>query len=216
MEPDKHLKNSSSIKDVINRVKQIKNLEHEIVDLKKQLLLDSAIGKQTTVSSDNNPAFLLLKTKGELLAAPLKYIEEVVEIPKLIPLPTPVPSIAGMVNYHGDLLAVIDVNLINTKNSDNTAESELNLDQMLVICSVEDRKFSLLIDEAVEVISISDDHITMSDSVMPGIIKNSGILNLPNGKTAIIIDLLWIAVGTHLGTVLNNDAITATTPVSDK
>ncbi|MBN2802551.1 MAG: chemotaxis protein CheW [Deltaproteobacteria bacterium] len=200
-------KNGTVIDRVKNRVDEIKSLENEVLNLKKEILLESAQTIDQNGDKNLNLSFLLLNAAGNKFAAPLKYIDEVVEIPELISLNNSIPSIAGMVNFHGELLAVIDLKALNSNSS-----TDINQTQMLIICTVEERKFALLIEEAIEVVTVAENNIKMSDSVMPGIIKNSGILQFKNSSPAVIIDLLWIAVGTQLAALVENDKITVAEP----
>ncbi|MBN2718296.1 MAG: chemotaxis protein CheW [Deltaproteobacteria bacterium] len=186
---------------LFDKIEEITQLENQVVALKKKLLLDSAQG----VGDEQleKPSFLLVNVTGRIFAAPLIFVDEIVEMPQIQPLPAPISSIAGTVNYHGDLLAVVDVEELTTSKS-----GPVNASQVLVICTIDQRRVALKVDEAVEVITVDASRITMSDEVMPGILKSSGLLTISADKSALILDIMWIGIGAHLGTILSHDAAT--------
>lgn len=186
---------------LFDTIKEITQLENHVVSLKKRLLLESAQGFGE--EQFENPSFLLVKSAEQTFAAPLKYVNEIVEMPLIMPLPNPISSIAGMVNYHGELLAVIDIEELTRGTTTPVSPS-----QVLLICTIEQRHLALKVDEAIEVVTMDASAITMSDSVMPGIMKSSGMLKISPVKSALILDLIWIGVGAHLGRILSSDAAT--------
>jgi chemotaxis signal transduction protein len=187
--------------NLLDKIAHITRLENEVVALKKKLLLDSAQGYGD--EQLEKPSFLLINSGKNTFAAPLKYVDEIVEMPQIMPLPAPIASIAGTVNYHGDLLAVVDVEELTSETS-----TPISPTQVLVICTMDQRRLALKVDEALEVIIVEPNAITMSDAVMPGMLKSSGMLQLPNNQSALILDLIWIGIGAHLGSILSADAAT--------
>ncbi|MBN2344091.1 MAG: chemotaxis protein CheW [Deltaproteobacteria bacterium] len=187
--------------DLFGKIEQIAELENQVLFLKKQLLMESALGAGE--EQFEHPSFLLVKSKKIVFAAPLQYVDEIVEMPYISPLPRPVASVSGTVDYHGEVLAVIDIEELTTGN--NTSISPT---QVLVICTIDNRRLALKVDEAIEVITVEMDAITMTDKVLPGIMKSSGLLRLSNNESALILDLMWIGVGAHLGSILSDDAAT--------
>ncbi|MBN2529782.1 MAG: chemotaxis protein CheW [Deltaproteobacteria bacterium] len=186
---------------LFDKIEEITRLENQVVNLKRQLLLDSAQGFGD--EQLENPSFLLVHSGKHVFAAPLKYVDEIVEMPHIEALLNPISSIAGTVNYHGDLLAVIDVEELTT-----SASTPMESSQVLVICTIDHRRLALKVDEAIEVVTVAQSDITMSDTVMPGISKSSGLIKLPDNNSALILDLIWIGVGAHLGSILSEDAAT--------
>ena len=187
--------------DLFEKIEEITLLENRIVALKKKLLLDSAQGYGE--AQLENPSFLLVNSGPHTFAAPLAYVDEIVEMPLVSPLPAPVASIAGTVNYHGDLLAVVDVEELT-----NSVTKPISPTQVLVICTIDQRRIALKVDEALEVVTVDSSAITMSDEVMPGILKSSGLLSISPEKSALILDLMWIGIGAQLGRILSMDAAT--------
>jgi len=183
------------------RVEEIRALEEKLLGLKKNLLLGAA-----TIDLGNEERalnFLVMRVGGNLFAAPISYVDEVVELPALLPLQDSVKTIAGLCNYHGRMLAVIDVAELT-----GGAKTTIASNRVLVVCEVAPRAFALLVDEALEVIVASSQSVTLADEVMTGVLRSAGVLKLEGNATAQIIDLSWLAIGAQLASVLSRDAAT--------
>jgi chemotaxis signal transduction protein len=194
------MEKSISKGNIKSRIDEIRKLEEKVVNLKKSFVLESSSAFEDGIFSE--PSFLLIGVKKKIFAAPLHHIDEVLEIPFIDELADRVNCIAGMVNYHGELIAVIDVEELSTKS-----RSYINSYQMLVICTAGDHRFALKVDEALEVVTASSDDITVSDEILPGILNSSGLLKTKVLGTVSIIDLIWISAGIHLNAVLRTDSV---------
>jgi purine-binding chemotaxis protein CheW len=192
--------------DAATSVDEIRALEAKLVGMKQDLLFSAAAVDDG--SSGRSLSFLVLRAQGRLFAAPITQVDEVVELPALAPLGDAVKTIAGLCNYHGRMVAVVDVGELS--GGDRTAVSP---DQVLVICTVAPRTFALLVDEALEVITSEPNDVTLADEVMSGVMRSAGVLRLEGDATAQIIDLSWIAVGAQLAALLRSDAAT---PVKER
>jgi len=187
--------------DMVARVDEIRSLEERLISLKRDLLFSAAT--VTPDPSESGLNFLLMRTDRQVLAAPIAFIEEVVELPALTPLRSDVRTVSGLLNYHGETLAVIDVAQLTGRRS-----TPLTPDKVLVICSVAPHRFALMVDEAMEVVTTDPDSVTISDRVLPGLLKAAGVLDLGGGTTAFIMDLGWLAIGAQLASILDRDAAT--------
>jgi chemotaxis signal transduction protein len=185
--------------DPSTRVEEIRALERKLLGLKKTLLFDAAA---VDVDEDERTLnFLVMRVGGDLFAAPILYVEEVVELPALLPLHDAVRTIAGLCNYHGRMIAVVDVAELT-----GGARSPISAGSILVVCGIGERVFALLVDEALEVVVTSSHAVTLADEVMTGVLRSAGVLKLEGSSTALVIDLAWLAVGAQLAAVLREDA----------
>lgn len=191
--------------DARDRVGEIRELEARLVGLKKELLFQSARARRE--SAGGALSFLVVRAGGDLFAAPILHVEEVVEIPALVPLPDAARTVAGLCNYHGRMIAVIDV--AELAQGERT---RISASGVLVVCEVPPRAFALLVDEAVEVITAEESAVTLADELMAGAMRSAGILRLQGGATARIIDLEWLGIGAQLAALLSDDAATPAAP----
>ena len=188
-------------KDAAASVEEIRALEAKLLGMKKELLFSAAAVDDDAAT--RSLAFLLLRQGGRPFAAPISQVDEVVELPALTPLGDAVRTIAGLCNYHGRMIAVVD--LAELSGGDRTGVSPA---RVLAVCTVESRTFALLVDEALEVVTSEPGAVTLADEVMSGIMRTAGVLRLAGNQTAHIVDLAWIAVGAQLAAILHEDAAT--------
>lgn len=191
---------SSQLTNAEQKLQEIQELENKLVSLKQDMLVQGAINEDDEIEELN---FLLIKVGTKTFAAPIRHIDEVIEMPAVEPLPKEMNAISGLVNYHGDYLAVIDIGELVGMGRTNISPN-----QSLVVCTVEPRRFALKVDETMEVVAASPKDITISEKVLPGILKNSGVLRLNDQQVALIVDISWIAVGAQLANLLCDDAAT--------
>jgi purine-binding chemotaxis protein CheW len=191
----------AAAKDAATSVEEIRVLEAKILGMKKDLLFSAAAVDDGAASQ--SLGFLIVRAKDGLFAAPISQVDEVVELPALTPLGDSVKTIAGLCNYHGQMLAVVDVAELS-----GAGRTEMSVDRVLVICTVKPRTFALLVDEALEVATSEPGAVTLADEVMSGVLRSAGVLRLAGNATAQIIDLAWIAVGAQLAALLASDAAT--------
>jgi len=183
-------KQLQNLDDVRRRLDEIHALEDRIASLKTTILKESSASLDDTPDDLN---FLLLHSDDRLLAAPLMYIDEVIDMPRLDPLPQPIDTVAGLLNYHGTYLAVIDVRTLVGQKV--TAPDP---DQAIVICTVPPRRFALKVDEALEVITAREQDISIASQVLPGVLRSTGMLRVSDRQSALILDIAWLAVGAHM------------------
>jgi chemotaxis signal transduction protein len=203
-DPEDSSSSSKEIRNTATRVEEIRVLEDKLLGLKKDLLFSAATAENEEPT--RALSFLLVRVGGNLFAAPILYVEEVVELPGLLPLSDAVATIAGLCNYHGRMLAVIDVAELT-----GGSRTAISTNRILVVCEIPPRAFALLVDEALEVIVASASAVTLADEVMTGVLRAAGVLHLEGNTTAQIIDLAWLAVGAQLAAVLREDAATPRT-----
>jgi chemotaxis signal transduction protein len=182
------------------RIEEIRELERKIIERKQALLLASAAAPLEQAAEQLS--FLLLQTGDKTLAISLSYVDEVVQMPALEPLENDVTAIAGLANYHGETIAVIDVAAIATGTPREIAPS-----LALVICSVGSRRIGLMVDDSIEVVTVPRGAVTVSDEVLHGALRTSGVLRLPQGS-AHVVDALWITLGVELANLVGEDAAT--------
>jgi chemotaxis signal transduction protein len=194
---------TAAAKSTAASVDEIRALEARLLSMKKDLLFSAATVDDGEV--ERSLSFLVVRVAGGLFAAPISQVDEVLEVPELTLLHEGVRTIAGLCNYHGQMLAVIDVAELS-----GGSPTAISAERVLVICTVAPRTFALLVDEALEVVAAEPRSVTLADEVMTGVLRSAGVLKLPDNSTAQIINLAWLAVGAQLATLLRSDAATPT------
>lgn len=182
---------SQERKDPRAWLSEIRSLEDRLIQLKHALVEQAALPTDE-VESEGIVAFLLLSVADRLLAAPISQIEEVVQMVALVELPEQTRGICGLVDYHGSMLAVLDM-----RRSLGLSEAEQNVDRALVICRVDGRQFVLLVDEATDVVTLRKEEVRVSDEVMPGSFRAVGVFRFES-RTAVIMDLWSISLAAQV------------------
>ncbi len=169
----------------------IRKLEDQLIDLKHKFVATSASASEDPAAEDD-PTFLLLTNAGRYLAIPISYVEEVIQMPALIGLPEEKRGVLGLINYHGAMVAAIDLGEII-----GTGATKLAVDNALIICQSELLKFAIVIEEATDVITVGADEIQVSTEVLPGALKALGVVPFAD-EVALIIDILSVALSVQL------------------
>ncbi|MDJ0762265.1 MAG: chemotaxis protein CheW [Myxococcota bacterium] len=190
-------------KGLAARLEEIRDLEQQVIRLKHQFIEASAI-IQEDESEEEDPTFLFLKDVGRLFAIPISHVEEVIQTIALIPLPEEVQGVAGLINYHGEMMAVIDFGVLF-----GAEEKEVTADRSLVICITELMRFAVLIDEASDVVTVPTQDIDVTDEVLPGALRALGVLRA-EGEAILILDVLSIVLSVQLHKV--GDALSSPPP----
>ncbi|MCU0661628.1 MAG: chemotaxis protein CheW [Myxococcota bacterium] len=178
-------------KDPRGWLSEIKSLEDRLIALKHALVEEAALPIDEA-RDDGNVTFLLLSVVDRLIAAPISQIEEVVQMVALVEIPEQTRGIRGLLDYHGTMLAVVDM-----RHSLGLVAAEENVDRAIVVCRVEGHQFALLVDEATDVFTLRKEEVRVSDEVMPGAFRAVGVFRFES-RTAIIIDLWSLSMAAQV------------------
>ena len=168
--------------DIRERIDEIRELETRLVSLRRELLRIGPAAARPVEAGDTT-AFVLLRAAGKLLAVGAPWVQEVVAMVALSPLPEVASSIAGLLNYHGEMLAVVDLAALM-----GVTRFAISPDQILAVCAWEEYRFSLLADEALDVVWVREDEIRTAEEILPGALRSAGVVTV-GGQPAVIIDV---------------------------
>ncbi|MBN1653197.1 MAG: chemotaxis protein CheW [Deltaproteobacteria bacterium] len=173
-------------KEIEKQIIQIRELEDRVIALKRQLLRSSSLLSISQLDQDRL-AFVLLRFDHGHLAIPLHFVLEVIQMVELIPASETVPGVLGLLNYHGKVLAVIDIGeLIGRKKSVITSEKSM------AICRLEPFDFALIADDVSEIVAVGPEDVEVAEEILPGSLNAIGVVKTKD-QTALIIDL-WSIV----------------------
>jgi purine-binding chemotaxis protein CheW len=181
---------------------EIRELELRLAGLRRALL---AGGAPRTDGEEGASGFelLVVRSGDHLLALSLAFVEEVVQMPALAPVPGGGRALAGLVDYHGEVLAVIDLGRLVGGQPTPVVRS-----QSLVICEVGGRRLAVQVGEVVDVASVAGARVRVTEELLPGALRTAGVVTI-DGVTAHLIDLAWIAMGTELADIVAADGTSA-------
>jgi purine-binding chemotaxis protein CheW len=121
------------------------------------------------VHADESAGYFLTFRMGDRhLALPLDKVERVIRMAALIPLPDAPSWVAGVLNFHGTILPVIDL-----RKRLGLPEQKVTLDHRILVIRTRHRKLGVMADAANEVIFVSEDQRALPE----GSLRESPLLH---------------------------------------
>jgi len=172
------------------KIDRLRLLEDEVIALKRELI------QMTSLASIHQKdkkkfSFVILRIRDRIVAVPISFVVETVQMVELIPSAETVRGVAGLVNFHEEILAAIDVGVLL-----GLPDIELATDKAIAICRLGRFQFALLIDDVVDVLTVDLQAVKVEEEVLPGALKAIGVVKAGD-KTFIIIDLWSVVVSVH-------------------
>jgi chemotaxis signal transduction protein len=166
-------------------IDEIKALEEQLISLKRDLIQD----RTRAAGIENQNATLplaLFSVANRLIGLPLSHVEQVELMPAIAEVIEQREAVIGMVNYHGEHLSVIDLGV-----TAGLRRSEVSPDRVLIICN-QPYRFALVVDEAVDVITIRERDLLFSEDILIDRSLTVGYVRWRD-KPVAVVDLLLLA-----------------------
>jgi len=183
--------------DTAVRMDEIRALEKRVVELKQKLVVSAASLPSDQASDELT--FLIMRVGQRKIAVPVQNVDEVAQMPAVTPLQDSVSAILGLVDYHGRMLAVIDLAGLLGEG-----KGTVTIDKTLAVFSLDPHKFAVMIDEPTDVVTVTRRAMQVSNEVLPGAIRATGVLSLPGGESLLVFDVGSIALATELIGVIDS------------
>lgn len=119
---------------------------------------------------------LLFSIGGSHYALRLLMVERVLPMVEVSPLPNAPAITLGVINYHGKIVAVVDI-----RRRLNGSSREYGLADQLVVARTTRRMLLFPVDEVLGVQEVGADSVAPPDTILPGISHVEGIVTLPDG-----------------------------------
>lgn len=116
-------------------------------------------------------------------ALPLSAVRRVVRMVDVTPLPEAPPPVAGVVNWGGEIVAVLDMRAVVGAPS-----REILPCDHLLFAEVQGRAVALAIDSAEEVVTLGDERTVSVENLLPGSAISEEIASVA-GELVLIWDL---------------------------
>ena len=130
--------------------------------------------------TDNQKKLVVFWLDKQRFALQLSTVERVVRIVEITPLPKAPDYIKGIINFHGEIIPVVNVRMLF-----NLPEREIKLSDQLIIAQTSMRTVALWVDSISEVIEKSKDEIVTSEKILLGIDYVEGVFKLDDGMVLI-------------------------------
>jgi len=113
---------------------------------------------------------------GQRYALPLPVIERVLRMVEVSPLPKAPAVVLGVINFHGQVIPVLDLQRRFGRPSNNHGPAS-----SLLVARTSRRTMALPVNEVVGVKEVAAETVTLPDAVFPGIGLVAGIVALSDG-----------------------------------
>ncbi len=123
---------------------------------------------------------VVFELDGQKYALHLSAAQLVVRAVEITPLPQAPDSVAGIINYQGQVVPVF-----NLRRRFRLPERELQLDDHIILARTACRLVALVVDAVGGVMECAAAEIVAPDSVVPGTEHVAGIVKQPNGMILI-------------------------------
>jgi chemotaxis signal transduction protein len=171
-------------------ISEIEALETHLIALRQELVQDRSRA-EGLCDSKRKLSLALFVISQRLVALPLRNIEQVELMPAIAEVVQEGRGVVGVVNYHGDHLVVVDLaSLLRLQ------EKEVSADRVLVICKVTPFRFALMVDEAVDVVTVNEKEVRIAEDVLIAQSRAWGLLRW-KAQSVAILDPLSLAVSTQ-------------------
>ena len=135
--------------------------------------------------SDNNRKFLIFTLQSSLYALDLAHIAEVSDPPRLCPIPRAPSCFSGAMNYHGDIVAVMNLSIF-------LGIPGCNQPGKLIVLHHEVASLAFLVESVVRIIAEAE--VSFSPTTENGFA--AALLNFSDGKATLLdLEALVISAG---------------------
>ena len=132
-------------------------------------------------TSDGQQQSLLVVTLDEFrYGLPLSAVERVLRIVEITPLPKAPEIVQGIINFAGNVIAVI-----NIRRRFKLPACDVRLSDHLILARTSRRRLALRVDSAEGFTDCTENEITSAASVLPGLEYLRGVAKLLNGMVLI-------------------------------
>lgn len=192
-------------REIEAQLDQIRLLENQLISLKRGLVGLTSLSSIHR-GNESSLTFITLKIRGKPIAIPILFVLEVVQMVELIPTSQSIEGVSGLLNYHGDILAAIDIGALL-----GLPKFEVSEDKAVAVCRLKHFRFALLVDEIDDIVTVETNNLKVEEEVLSGSLKAVGVLKT-NEQTSAIIDLWSVVVSIH-ERILSDDQLAILTSV---
>lgn len=119
---------------------------------------------------------------GELYGVETRFTRQVMEIPRIVPVPKIEPFILGIINLRGQLTSVIDLRrLFSLQETPRSAENRI------IVVRADDMSTGLLVESVLEILDITRSEVEPPLASLPGMQKKFIMGQMVQGDRLLIL-----------------------------
>jgi purine-binding chemotaxis protein CheW len=120
--------------------------------------------------------YLVFELAGQRFALGIAAIVEVTPVVYGVPLPEPPPMVESAIDYHGQVIAILDV-----RRRFGLPAKPVELRDHLIVARAAGRMVALRVDRALELLEIPPEAIARGSQAMPGVGLVAGVARTEDG-----------------------------------
>jgi purine-binding chemotaxis protein CheW len=117
--------------------------------------------------------FLVFGLNGNRFAISLSFVQRVVRVVEITPVPEPPAGVRGVINVAGQIIPVIDL-----RQQLHLPEAELTISDYLIMVKYHSGGMALLVNEVLWIIERANHEIIPVDNIFPGLTHIRGALKV--------------------------------------
>ncbi|MFZ5968152.1 MAG: chemotaxis protein CheW [Bacillota bacterium] len=132
--------------------------------------------------------YVIFRLDNEEYGVDIMNVKEISEFKESVKVPNTPKFVDGIINLRGDITPII-----NLKKRFNLAGSNANEDTRIIVINIQDRQVGFVVDEASQVIRISENDIEPAPEIVAGVDKKyiTGVGKLKD-RIVLLLDLEYI------------------------
>jgi len=147
----------------------------------------------------NDNQFVTFSVEGEIFAAPMAPVQEIIRVPGLAQVPLAPPSLLGLANLRGRILPIVNLRrifgLADVSDTDATRALVINLGTPL----------GFVVDRVASVIAVDEANIEPASTIGATVDARllTGVVKMSNGEIIMILDFAELIAREFAGTEMN-------------
>ncbi|MCT4595948.1 MAG: chemotaxis protein CheW [Anaeromicrobium sp.] len=132
--------------------------------------------------------YVIFKLDNESYGVDIMNVKEIIEYKETVKVPNTLDFIEGIINLRGEIVPIV-----NLQKRLKTGNTKVTNETRVIVINMEDRQVGFMVDEASQVMRISEENIEPAPELVAGIEKKyiMGVGKLEN-NIVILLDLKFI------------------------
>ncbi len=121
-----------------------------------------ASGDMSLSTEGAESSFLTFRLENQVFGLPITTVRQIIEMVTITPLPQVLDTIEGVINYRGAMIPVADLRYYL-----GMSKTPRRLHTPIIITSLFDRQFGLIVDEVLDVLKLPSGQIVQPKDMLP-------------------------------------------------
>jgi len=143
---------------------------------------------------------MAFRLANQTYALPIKPIVRIIEMVTITPIPQLSSVVEGVINMHG-----VAIPVINLRRHFGLPDAAWGLRTPIIIVQIGEQTFGLIVDEVIDVLDMSADHVSRVADILPDVMSEEpiirGVVHI-EGETVLLLDVEYLLSPAHMHVLL--------------